>query len=204
MNKKSPSDYARDRVKKYEQYFKDGEILPITELVEAVEPKTLSFVVTDINTKRLAGLKKETFEDLLKTANIPGKYFRCRSFATWDVLLPSEEVAKSLPPFLTVSHSPPASSELTVDDIGGVGPLVAAEVGERLREPPFSRCLLQQEGGADILVGLLRGLLPRANCREVTNLATVPAGRFTSRDDNWKPAPFHIQPVGNGEEGLSI
>ena len=86
VNKKSPCDYARDRVEKYEQYFKDGEILPIPELVEAVEPKTLSFVVTDIKTKRLAGIKKETFEDLLKTTNIPGKYFYRRSFATWDVL----------------------------------------------------------------------------------------------------------------------
>ena len=46
VNKKSPCDYARDRVEKYEKYFKDGEILPIPELVEAVEPKTLSFVVT--------------------------------------------------------------------------------------------------------------------------------------------------------------
>ena len=77
-------------------YFKEGEILPIPELVKEVEPKTLSFVVTDLKTKRLAGLKKETFEDLLKSANIPGKYFCRRSFATWDVLLPSEEVAKKL------------------------------------------------------------------------------------------------------------
>ena len=61
-----------------------------------MEPKTLSFVVTDLKTKRLAGLKKETFEDLLKSANIPGKYFCRRSFATWDVLPPSEEVAKKL------------------------------------------------------------------------------------------------------------
>ena len=38
VNKKSPCDYARDRVEKYEQYFKDGEILPVPELVEAVEP----------------------------------------------------------------------------------------------------------------------------------------------------------------------
>ena len=96
VNKKFPSVYARDKVEKYEQYFKDGEILTIPELVEAVEPKTLSFVVTDIKTKRLAGIKKETFEDLLKTANIPGKYFCRRSFATWDVLLPSEEGAKSI------------------------------------------------------------------------------------------------------------
>ena len=75
LNKKSESDYERDRVKKYANYYKDWEILPIPELVEAVEPKTLSFVVTGQKTKRLAGLKKETFEDLLKTVNIPGKYF---------------------------------------------------------------------------------------------------------------------------------
>ena len=96
VNKKSASDYERDSIEKYANYFKDGEMLPIPELVQAVEPKTLSFVVTDLKTKRLARLKKETFEDLLKTANIPGKYFCCRSFATWDVLHPSEEVAKKL------------------------------------------------------------------------------------------------------------
>ena len=96
VNKKSASDYERDRVEKYANYFKDGEILHIPELVEAVEPKTLSFVVTYLKIKRLAGLKKETFEDILKIENIPGKYFCRRNFATWDVLLPSEEVAKKL------------------------------------------------------------------------------------------------------------
>ena len=71
VNQKTPSDYARDRAEKYADYFKEGEILPIPELVKEVEPKTLSFVVTDLKTKKLAGLKKETFEDLLKSANIP-------------------------------------------------------------------------------------------------------------------------------------
>ena len=94
--KKTPEDYENDRVRKYAKYFKENEILPIPELVEAVEPKTLSFVVTDLRTRRLAGLKKESFEELLQTAGIPGKYFYRRSFATWDVLLPSEEIAKKL------------------------------------------------------------------------------------------------------------
>ena len=64
--KKTPEDYENDRVRKYAKYFKENEILPIPELVEAVEPKTLSFVVTDLRTRRLAGLKKESFEELLK------------------------------------------------------------------------------------------------------------------------------------------
>ena len=65
-------------------------------MVEAVEPKTLSFVVTDLRTRRLAGIKKEILEEILKTAGIPARYFYQRSFATWDVLLAMEELAKKL------------------------------------------------------------------------------------------------------------
>ena len=91
-----PTDHENDRVQKYSKYFKENEILPIPDLVEAVEPKTLSFVVTDLKTRRLAGLKKEIFEEALKTAGIPGKNICSRSFATWDVLLPSEDLVKKL------------------------------------------------------------------------------------------------------------
>ena len=52
--------------------------------------------MTDLKTRRLAGIKKETFEDLLKAAGVPAKYYCRRSFATWDVLLPSEDLATKL------------------------------------------------------------------------------------------------------------
>ena len=61
-----------------------------------VQPKIISFIITDLKTRRLAGIKKETFEELLKTAGIPARYFCRRSFATWDVLLPTEDLAKKL------------------------------------------------------------------------------------------------------------
>ena len=96
VNGGSPCDCAGDGVEKYERCFKDGEVLPIPELVGAVEPGTLSFVVTDIGTGRLAGIGREAFEDLLGAAGVPGRYFCRGGFATWDVLLPSEEVAKGL------------------------------------------------------------------------------------------------------------
>ena len=83
-------------VTKYAKYFKDNEILPIPKLVVAVEPKTLSFGVTDLRTRRLACHKKESFKEVLKTTGIPGKYFYRRSYATWYVLLPSEDIAKKL------------------------------------------------------------------------------------------------------------
>ena len=41
----------------------------------------------------LVGLSKDTFEELLRKAGIPCQYFCRKSFATWDVLLPSEEQA---------------------------------------------------------------------------------------------------------------
>ena len=68
----------------------------MSEFVEAVEPKIMSFVVTNVRTRRLAGLKKESFEEVLKTSGIPGRYFYRRIFAIRDVQLPSEDIAKKL------------------------------------------------------------------------------------------------------------
>ena len=93
--KPSPKDYSKLR-EKYEKYFQGNRILPIPELVQEVQPKIISFVVTDLKTKRLAGIKKDTFEGLLKAADIPAKYYCRRSFATWDVLLPSKDLAVKL------------------------------------------------------------------------------------------------------------
>ena len=93
---KSPEDNRKDRVDKYARYFKGNRILLIPELVEAVQPKTLSFIITDIKTRRLVWIKKDTFEDLLKAAGSLAKYFFRRSFATWDVLLPFEDLTIKL------------------------------------------------------------------------------------------------------------
>ena len=93
---RGPADYERDRVEKYAKYFKGNEILPIPELVEKLTPRLLSLVVSDLKTKRFVGLKKETFEELLRKAGIPCQYFCRKSFATWDVLLPTEDQAAKL------------------------------------------------------------------------------------------------------------
>ena len=95
LTQKSQLDYNICR-EKYEKYFEGNRIHPILELIKEVEPKTISFVETDLRTRRLAGIKKDVFEDLLRAADIPAKYYCRRSFATWDVLLPSEEQAAKL------------------------------------------------------------------------------------------------------------
>ena len=95
LTQKPQLDYNICR-EKYEKYFEGNRIHPIPELIKEVEPKTISFVVTDLRTRRLAGIKKDVFEELLRAADIPAKYYCQRSFATWDVLLPSEEQAAKL------------------------------------------------------------------------------------------------------------
>ena len=93
IEERKPEDHEKNRVGKYAQYFKGNEILPIPEIIEKLEPRILSLVITDLKTRRLVGLKKEGFEDLLRKAGVPCQYFCRRSFATWDVLLPSKEQA---------------------------------------------------------------------------------------------------------------
>ena len=68
---RGPADFERDRVGRYAKYFKGNEILPIPELVEKLTPRILSLVVSDLKTKKLVGLNKDTFEELLKKAGIP-------------------------------------------------------------------------------------------------------------------------------------
>ena len=95
FTKKAPINYERIR-EKYKKYFQGYRILPIPELIKEVQPKIVSFVITDIKSRRLAGIQKETFEDLLRAADIPAKYYCRHSFATWDVLLANEELAMKL------------------------------------------------------------------------------------------------------------
>ena len=90
---RGPDDFEKDRLGKYAKYFKGNEILPIPEIVEKLEPRILSLVISDLKTKKLVGLKKETFEEVLRKAGTPCQYFCRKSFATWDVLLPTEEQA---------------------------------------------------------------------------------------------------------------
>ena len=91
--RRGPEDFEKDRVGSYAKYFKGNEILPIPEIVEKVTPRILSLVVSDLKTKRLVGLNKETFEELLRKAGIPCQYFCRKSFARGDLLLPTEEQA---------------------------------------------------------------------------------------------------------------
>ena len=90
---RGPDEYEKDRVGRFAKYFKGNEILPIPEIADKITPRVLSLVVSDLKTKRLVGLTKDVFEELLRKAGIPCQYFCRKSFATWDVLLPTEKQA---------------------------------------------------------------------------------------------------------------
>ena len=125
---RGPADYERDRVEKYAKYFKGNEILPIPELVEKLTPRILSLVISDLKTKRLVGLKKETFEELLRKAGIPCQYFCRKSFATWDVLLPTEDQAAKLAQHYdeTLRRNTSGYSRSTGAPVGSASPYVTS------------------------------------------------------------------------------
>ena len=58
--------------------------------------RRLPLVISDLQTKRLAGLTRERFEEILKVTGTPCRYFCRRSFATWNKLLPSKEAIQKL------------------------------------------------------------------------------------------------------------
>ena len=93
---RGPEEHEADRVGRFAKYFKGNEILPIPEIAEKIAPRVLSLVVSDLKTKRLVGLTKEVFEELIRKAGIPCQYFCRKSFATWDVLLPTEKQAAKM------------------------------------------------------------------------------------------------------------
>ena len=90
VTQRDPEDYERDRMGKYADFFIGNEILPIPEIMDKIEPQIISFVVTDLKTRRLVGLKRENFEEVLRTSGVPCQYFGRKSFATWDVLMPTK------------------------------------------------------------------------------------------------------------------
>ena len=79
---RGPEEHEKDRIGRFAKYFKGNEILPIPEIVDKIIPRVLSLVVSDLKTKRLVGVTKEVFEELLRKAGIPCQYFCRKSFAT--------------------------------------------------------------------------------------------------------------------------
>ena len=75
VQKKSPEDYSKQRAKYAKFFVGKPYFAHIRGWLRWSSRKIISFIITDLKTRRLAGIKKETFEELLKTAGIPAKVF---------------------------------------------------------------------------------------------------------------------------------
>ena len=65
VKQRDPEEYDRDRMGKYTEFFVGNEILPIPEIMDKIEPQIVLLVVTDLKSRRLVGLKRENFEEVL-------------------------------------------------------------------------------------------------------------------------------------------
>ena len=93
---KDTKDYLKLLETKYQKFINGNELLAVPDVLEDMEPRTLSFVTFEAGSKKLVGITKENFEEALIAHKVPARYYYRRSFATWDVLLPSKEVAEKL------------------------------------------------------------------------------------------------------------
>ena len=90
----SPEEYERDRVNKYAKHFRGNALLSIHNVTIQLETRTVSFIIMDLRSKRLASLKKKAFLELLRSFRAPCWYYSRQSYATWDIQLPTETEAK--------------------------------------------------------------------------------------------------------------
>ena len=88
-------EHRRASGEKCLDYFQGNTVLPIPEISLALEKKILSYVFLNIKTRKFTGLKRDVLKEILWFTGILAKYFCRRSFATWDILLPSEEIVLS-------------------------------------------------------------------------------------------------------------
>ena len=91
--RQNPEKHRKAREETFKDLINGNELLPRLDFCQKISPRVLSLVSTNSSTKRLIGLKREELIDVLIASNFPAKYVYQRSFATWDVLLPTEEEA---------------------------------------------------------------------------------------------------------------
>ena len=77
---KDPEEYERDRVGKYAPFIQGDTILPIPDYVEALESRIIFFIISTINAKKLAGICREIFEEMMRISGISCRYFRRRGY----------------------------------------------------------------------------------------------------------------------------
>lgn len=82
--------------KKYEEYTNGNELLTIQEAFDAVNTRTISLLTTDVKSRNLISVCRETMEEALKSLKTKTRILARWSRVMWDLLLTSEQEAKKL------------------------------------------------------------------------------------------------------------
>ena len=94
---KSSENHKQDK-DNYLELFDGTTIPPFSEVSKALGKRILSFVFTNVKPERLIGLKRKAMAEVLRTNCILVRNFCLKNFATWNILLPTEDEAVRLYP----------------------------------------------------------------------------------------------------------
>jgi len=93
FQEQDPELHRSNWTNKYKDLVEGNNIKSLPQATEDLEPRILSYITTEATSRKLIGLGREKILDILLGNNIPAKHINRRSYATWDVLLPSEAEA---------------------------------------------------------------------------------------------------------------
>lgn len=91
--KKNPDNYV-ELQKKYVPYTNRNELMTIPEALEAVATLTIYLLTTDLTTRQLIDVSRDTMEEALKGLQIQATVHARHPNAMWDALMASEQEAK--------------------------------------------------------------------------------------------------------------
>lgn len=89
-------EYYKNLKNQFGSFINGNEILPAPSLIETVNARKISLLTTDVKTRKLIAVKREVMKEALKNLQISAKILARCSNAMWDIVLVTEDAAKSL------------------------------------------------------------------------------------------------------------
>ena len=83
---------------KFNNLVEGNKIKTLPQAAEELEPQILSYITTEVASRKLVGLRRERVLGILTANRIPAEHISRRSFGTWDVLLPCKDLNQDPPP----------------------------------------------------------------------------------------------------------
>lgn len=89
-------EYYKNLEKQFSSFLNGNEILAVPYLMEMANTPTISLLTMDLKMCKLIAVNRDVIEEVLKILQISAKILARQSNAMWDILLATEDAAKSL------------------------------------------------------------------------------------------------------------